>query len=417
MPIDVNKIISPFENTFRDSRSNRRLMILAVAERIFSMKGYKQTTIAEIAAEVGINDSVIYRHFKNKQDVLFSITDEWLKSGTVLLERDLQGLIDPESRLRKMIWGNLWYHHHYAGYSRIFLFNCLSSPAFYNSQAIATLRKYLTYLTAILQQGIREKKFRNDLSVTLMRDIIFGISNMSVIGFHHFGEPTDPVLDFEEIAFLVNLVISAGPKTERSHLDKASNILEAAKKIFAKRNFDGAKMTEIAKLAGVADGTVYEYFKSKEALLFSLPIQRFREFGKDLSDSLNPKSVVYKLNRTIKYYFLNFLADPHFMRIFILNLYLNKDFYFSEAFDAYQSYYKLFEAIMEEGKVTGVFRLEINSRIFRNLVLGTFSQMALRWLMDSNATELDMIKEVNQVTDIISRAVLTENSRERAEAV
>lgn len=52
---------------------------------------------------------------------------------------------------------------------------------------------------------------------------------------------------------------------------RRERILECAMKIFAEKGFQDATISEISKAAGVSDATVYEYFKSKEELLFSIP--------------------------------------------------------------------------------------------------------------------------------------------------
>src|SRR4029077_8382820 len=52
--------------------------------------------------------------------------------------------------------------------------------------------------------------------------------------------------------------------------DKRDRILQAAVKVFARNGFHATRVSEIAKAAGVADGTIYLYFKSKEELLISL---------------------------------------------------------------------------------------------------------------------------------------------------
>ncbi len=170
-------------------------------------------------------------------------------------------------------------------------------------------------------------------------------------------------------------------------------------------------MTEIAREAGVADGTVYEYFENKELLLFSIPKRRFEQYYNDLSGVFHPESVVSKLKKLIKYYFSTFLADPDFLRIFVLNLFLNKGFYHSEAFEALRIYYRLLEEVLEEGKTKGVFRSEVNPRVFRNMLLGTFCHMVTRWLADRKMSEVGMMKEVNQLTDLSSRSRFNEFKR------
>ena len=52
--------------------------------------------------------------------------------------------------------------------------------------------------------------------------------------------------------------------------DKRQRILDAAVRVFAKKGYHGAKVAEIAKKAGVADGTIYLYFRDREDILVSL---------------------------------------------------------------------------------------------------------------------------------------------------
>src|SRR5687768_11079905 len=66
------------------------------------------------------------------------------------------------------------------------------------------------------------------------------------------------------------------PGAERSP-DKRERILAAAERVFAKRGFFASRVSEIAKDAGVADGTIYLYFKSKDDLLISLFEDRMQQ--------------------------------------------------------------------------------------------------------------------------------------------
>ncbi|MBI4767275.1 MAG: TetR/AcrR family transcriptional regulator [Deltaproteobacteria bacterium] len=411
MSVNQAQVISPFSTPLQNPGSDKKLRILAAAEEIISNKGFKEATISEIASQAGINDSIIYRYFKGKEDLLFSIIEERLQEGLALLDRDLQGLIDPKSQLRKMMWGNLWYQNAYSAYSRILLFECRSSTRFYSSPAYLLIQKYLDRLNAILEQGIKEGVFREDVAISLMRDMIMGTLDMITICFHELHEVDNPMADFEDAAALVEFIIIPKQEIERPLPDKSAIILESAEKIFAKKGFDRAKMTEIARMAGVGDGTVYEYFENKDVLLFSIPKRRFEQYQKDLSSDFHPDSVINKLKKLIRYHFSSFMADPHFFRIYILNLFLNKGFYHSEAFETFRDYYRMLEEVIEVGKTKGVFRSEVNPRVFRNLLLGTFCHMGTRWFADRKMSEVEMIREVNQMVDLMADAILVTKSQ------
>ena len=75
--------------------------------------------------------------------------------------------------------------------------------------------------------------------------------------------------------------------------DKRQRILDAALKVFAERGYYNAKVAEVARQAGVADGTIYLYFENKDDLLINLfedrmdfLIRRLRE-DLDLNVGLN----------------------------------------------------------------------------------------------------------------------------------
>ena len=70
MTVNQDQIINPFSTPLQNPGSDKKLRILAAAEEIISNKGFKEATISEIASQAGINDSIIYRYFKGKEDVL-----------------------------------------------------------------------------------------------------------------------------------------------------------------------------------------------------------------------------------------------------------------------------------------------------------------------------------------------------------
>ena len=60
----------------RSERTDTRERILEESSKLFAEKGYSATGIDEIARNVGITKSVIYYHFKNKEDILQTLIDE-----------------------------------------------------------------------------------------------------------------------------------------------------------------------------------------------------------------------------------------------------------------------------------------------------------------------------------------------------
>lgn len=156
----------------------------------------------------------------------------------------------------------------------------------------------------------------------------------------------------------------------------------------------------------MAEGTVYEYFRNKEALLFSIADHQFRNHVKKLTKVFEAKTPLRKLQRLISYHFFLYLTQRDFLKVFLLHVQLNRRFYSSDFNDTYRHYTDIVELILEEGKKDGSIRADINNRVFRNLFLGAFSHMALRWLMFDQKTEADRIKEIDELVLLLSRAVV-----------
>ena len=380
--------------------------ILAAAEEVLTQKGLAEATIAQIAQTAGIADSVIYQHFKGKQDLLFSIAGERMKEVLELLDDQLQGIRDAESRLRKMLWFHLKYNDTHPGYSRILLLECRSSEDFYLTPAYQLIRKYAGILLGIIKQGMQDGSFNPDLNPRLVRDIILGALDWETIGSLVIKEVKESAPDLEDIMSLVHVMIASRGKKD---LNKSDRILKAAETVFAEKGFARAKVSDIANLAEVAEGTVYEYFENKEDLLLSIPKKRFEQFLEELPDTFEIKTPLRKLRRFIRYYFSLFLTKREFLKVFLLQIQLNKRFYDTKAYATFRRYTQVLENIIEEGKGDGSFHPDVNPRVFRNMFLGAFSHLALRWLIFGKGSETDKMKEIDQVTDLLSSAVLAQD--------
>jgi AcrR family transcriptional regulator len=70
----------------------------------------------------------------------------------------------------------------------------------------------------------------------------------------------------------------ARPKSE----DKRNAILDAAMRLFAERGLTAAPTSEISKQAGIAEGTLFTYFKTKDDLINAL----YREIKLELADAM-----------------------------------------------------------------------------------------------------------------------------------
>ncbi|MGA2026694.1 MAG: TetR family transcriptional regulator [Syntrophobacteraceae bacterium] len=389
--------------------------ILAAAEEVMSQKGFAGSSISEIARRAGVTDSVIYQYFKGKQDLLFSVPGEKLKNQLALLQEHLAGIPDVQSQLQKVIWLQLRYHDAHSDYARLLLMECRSFKEFYSSPAYDILREYTRIVSSILAQGVKEGRFRVDAPIRLMRDVILGTLDMETISALTIAEVESGESDFEDVVNLVDSMILTNSPPEGVRVNRLDAIIDAAKKVFAEKDFAKATISEIASLAGVADGTIYEYFQSKEDILLSIAANRLGSYLEKAAGAFDIKGPDHKLRTLIKHHFSSFLSDREFLQVFLLRLHTNDRFHRSKPFEIFRSYCRLIEDVVEEGKAAGVFRGTVNSRVFRNMFLGAFSHMSMRWLVLRESAHVDKMEEIEQVTELLTSAVMASPAHERTQ--
>src|SRR5215468_349514 len=121
-------------------------------------------------------------------------------------------------------------------------------------------------------------------------------------------------------------VHSSPDRPERSdrgdrNSDKRERILVAAERIFARHGFFAARVSEIAREAGVADGTIYLYFKSKDDLLISLFEDRMDQVNATVRAALaSAADPVEKLRRVVHLHLSMVEKNQHVAEVLIVEL-------------------------------------------------------------------------------------------------
>ena len=388
---------------------SKQTRILEAAEKVFSAKGLEQASIAEISQMSEVPESTIYHYFKGKEDILFSVTGARVEEAHRLLEEYLEGIDDPASRLRKMIWFNLRYNDRHKDYARLLLMECRYTYRFYRHKAYSSILKYSGTLLKILVDGVSKGVFRNDLDMRIVRDIIFGLLDWEKVSCLANNEIDEALKDFEDILSLIMPMIVAQPEPEDVVSDKSVRILKAATKVFSQKGYVKATISDIAKLAGVAEGTVYEYFKNKEDLLLSIPQQHYRNYIDKTPELFQIKDPLSKLRTLVREQFLLHLNEPAFLKVFLFQIQFNQGFFNSPVYKTFLEYIGIVAKILEQGGRNGTIRPGVNSRVFRNLFLGAFSHVSLRWFLKEEKTKIDKMREIETVATLLCRAVAADS--------
>jgi TetR/AcrR family transcriptional regulator, fatty acid metabolism regulator protein len=386
---------------------NTKRTILAMAEKIMFDKGFANATISEIAAAVGVADSVIYYYFRNKEELLFAIIEYKLKEFMELLSRQLEGILDPISRLRKLIWCYLDYCDNNLGYTSLLMYDCLRNRNFFKHHAYQELRKYAAIILEILNDGVEKQLFQKDLDLRIIREMIIGLLNFENLDWLLTDEIERVALDLDDIMNLLLSLLSAKTDPAKKESSKSHKILLAAQEIFSAKSYQAASISEIAKKAAVSEATIYKYYKSKEALVSSIADTYFVELIANLNDLLVPESPLRRLRSVLLFHSLDMWTKPDRMKIFINQVFYNLHFrdthhvFFNE-------YAKIIYPILDEGKQMGQFRKDINNRVYRNLVWGSLGSLQLRWLRKEEDITTGKLSQVILTVEYLLKSVASE---------
>jgi len=181
---------------------------------------------------------------------------------------------------------------------------------------------------------------------------------------------------------------------------RRESIIQAAIEVFSKKDFKTASISEIAQKAGVATGTIYQYFRNKEALFFAIPVEKTNEFRSQLELHLEGISGAFNKIRKFVWYFLYFFkTNPEYGRILMLEMRVSKSFVKTETYGFLKQSVSQVMKIIVEGQNEGVIRQDTDIFVLRHLILGTLEHMVSRWLLKDE--KYDLLENHQEVSRIL----------------
>jgi len=185
---------------------------------------------------------------------------------------------------------------------------------------------------------------------------------------------------------------------------RKEQILKAAERIFARKGFQEATISDVAREAGVSDATIYEYFPSKEELLFSIPGQTARRAKKDIEHILaHTRGAANKVRSFIYSYLWFYENNPDYASVAMLILKQNRNFLETKAYEDVKSLSKVLLRVIEEGIASGEFKGDANPYLIRSAVLGTIEHLVVRSILLGKPENL--IALVDPLADLILRGI------------
>ena len=164
--------------------------------------------------------------------------------------------------------------------------------------------------------------------------------------------------------------------------DKREQILEAATTVFAAKGFFGARVSDIASKAKVADGTIYLYFKGKEeilAALFALAMNQFLDRARSELASLEGADA--RLTRLAQFHLEQVGSNRNLAIVFQVELRHSQKFMELVSTTILADYLKLIQQVISEGQEQGVLRRELPASAVAKCFFGMLDEMATNWVL------------------------------------
>ena len=223
-----------------------------------------------------------------------------------------------------------------------------------------------------------------------------------------------PEAYFEKQGYLRYLLLrrdwflTMGHAIKKKNNEKHFRIIKAATKIFAKRGFFQAKVSDIAKEAQVADGTIYLYFENKDDILISLFEEQMQLVLENMRQQLSKeKDADKKIERFAVTHLKLIESNKNVAEIIQVELRQSTKFMKEYKNEQFMEYLNLIADIIEEGQQQGLFDKGIIPNIAKRAFFGALDEMSRFWVLSSRK-RYDIETAAKQISDYFLKGFMND---------
>ncbi|RSL32999.1 TetR/AcrR family transcriptional regulator [Salibacterium salarium] len=175
---------------------------------------------------------------------------------------------------------------------------------------------------------------------------------------------------------------------------KYDQIINAAVNVIAQNGYHQAQVSKIAKEAGVADGTIYLYFKNKEDILISLFEEKMGEFVDQIRTKLlDAGTIEEQLQYLVEMHLKQLAADKNLAVVTQLELRQSNYDLRQRINEILKDYLSVMENIITKGKESHVFAQDLNEKLARQMIFGTLDEVTTNWVMKDCKYDLEALSK------------------------
>lgn len=195
---------------------------------------------------------------------------------------------------------------------------------------------------------------------------------------------------------------TATNRIEKNH--KYHQILEAAVKVFARQGFHQSTVAEIAKEAGVADGTIYLYFKNKDDILVQFFSFRAKQVFKSFREEVDrAQTSLDKLRNVVRRHLAEFQRDRDGAVVYQVETHQNSRLAEAQIREMSQMYRDLISEIVEQGQQEGTIRRDLYVGLVKRFIIGAVDEVINTWLHSDG--EYDLVSMADPLVELFIKGI------------
>jgi len=194
--------------------------------------------------------------------------------------------------------------------------------------------------------------------------------------------------------------------------DKRRRILQAAVSVFARKGYFAARVSDVARKAGVADGTIYLYFRGKEDILVRLFDEVMSEHVAKAREAVHALPSAPERLLAIAERHLAVLGDNRDLAA-VFQVELRQSTRFMERFTAswLRDYFDLLDEVIEGGQRDGSLRADVNRKVAAKMLFGALDETVTSWLLSEKRYPL--VPLARPVVDLFLRGAAAPGAASR----
>jgi len=187
--------------------------------------------------------------------------------------------------------------------------------------------------------------------------------------------------------------------------EKPQQIIDAAIRVFARDGYYNSRVSDIAREAGMASGTIYLYFRTKDDIIITLFREKMAQWLADLRKATaSEPSAIAKVRRVVALHFSMLESHPDLAEVVQVELRQGQKFLRGAAAQEVTSYFALIGSILEEGIAVGQIRRDLPVKVATKMLFGAMDQMATSWVLGKRGYRLT--DTADAVADLFLRGVV-----------